>query len=84
MSKNREFAYDERMAFWDYFNCADEIYESISGPVVTTPWPPLTLADLDPTFVERARQAADKFGLSWPPYLPEAEEFALDNPKVND
>lgn len=73
-----------KSVFWDYFNVADEIYESISGPPVTHPFPALTLEDLDQDFVARAREAADAFGLSWPPYLPEAEEFALDHPEVND
>lgn len=38
----------------------------------------MTLDDLDKQFVKRAKRAAEALGLSWPPYLPEAEEFALD------
>jgi hypothetical protein len=52
--------------FEDYFNIADEI--DGGEP----------LEDLDEVCVARAKRAADHFGLSWPPYLPEAEEFWND------
>lgn len=67
--------------FWDYFNCADEIYESLvkqrdqSKP--TEGADPLTLADLDPAFVTRAMTIAKEMNFPWPPYLPHAEEYAL-------
>jgi hypothetical protein len=75
--------------FWDYFNAADEIAESVyaglrqdvtGDPTETatrrTEWL-TTLADLDSKMVARARRAADEFGFSWPPSLAEAEEYAL-------
>ena len=39
----------------------------------------LTLGDLDARAIEEARRAAARFGLSWPPWLAECEEFALDH-----
>jgi hypothetical protein len=64
------------MGFVAYFNAADEL------------WPeafqvePLTLDDLDPAAVHAARAAATRLALPWPPYLPDAEEFALANPGI--
>ena len=56
---------DPEYLFTQYFDCADELEGG------------LTLDDLDPAFVEEAQEASDIFDLSWPPWLPEAEEFAL-------
>lgn len=82
------FTEEGKRLFWDYFNAADEIYEST---LPKSRWrdeqfqfPPLTLDDLDADFVARARKASEVFGLSWPPHLPEAEEFALDHKELND
>lgn len=72
-------------AFYDYFNAADEIFDSIAagmsqdepGGGTMTDQYHMTLADLDTAFVSRARAAATRFDLPWPPYLPAAEEYAL-------
>ena len=56
--------------FWTYFNVADELSDPIT-----------TLDDLDKRFVKQARTAATALGLSWPPHLAEAEEFALNHPE---
>lgn len=50
------------------FDVADEVYPRDGG---------LTLADLDPQYVDVARKAAERLDLSWPPYLPECEEYML-------
>lgn len=58
-----------------YWNVADETYPiKIAGV-----WASLELKDLDPAFVAEARMGATRFGLSWPPYMPEVEEFELDH-----
>jgi hypothetical protein len=44
----------------------------------------LTLDDLDKQFIAKARRAATKCNLSWPPSLPEAEEYRLDNIEWTD
>lgn len=51
--------------FWELFGIGDEIYHG------------LTLADLDQSCVTEAQSTAKKLGLSWPPYFPELEDFAL-------
>ena len=56
---------DGKWLFEQYFGVADELEGG------------LTLDDLDPAFIDEAREAADIFDLSWPPWMPEAEEFAL-------
>lgn len=62
--------------FWVYFNCADEIYDPACGT---------KLEHLDPHALKEAREVADELGLSWPPSLPEAEEYALDHrEELND
>jgi hypothetical protein len=84
----RTFTEEEKHLFETYFNVADEIYESLARsprhPLDdgSSALPPLTLADLDNRWVQQARLAAEKFGLSWPPYLPEAEEFSLDHKEL--
>lgn len=83
---------EAKSLFWDYFNVADEVWESVTrrmdqsqsgGGTMTDEWP-LTLADLDDRFVARAKEASQLFGFSWPPYLPEAEEYLLDHRKELD
>lgn len=64
----------DREAFADYFGVADELSVNDEPGNDFT----MTLDDLDKRFVKRARKAADALGLSWPPRLAEAEEFALD------
>ncbi len=71
--------------FWDYFNVADEIYESLTA---RTPQDqpsqglnPLTLADLDLSFYSGAKAAAEELNLPWPPHLPTAEEYLNDHRK---
>jgi hypothetical protein len=66
-----------------YFDCADEVYESIVASAdqtvaTTSADQPLTLADLDARFIAEAKIEADEHRLPWPPYLPDAEEWALD------
>lgn len=78
-----------RRRFWRYFNVADEIYEGLirippMDQTISDFDSPLTLADLDAEYVAEARRAADELGLPWPPYLPEAEEFALNHREVED
>lgn len=61
--------------FAAYFNVADEVYA----------WgdeQPLTVDDLDPATVAEAGRVARDLGLPWPPYLPAAEEYALDHPEL--
>ena len=80
----RTFTDKEKQLFWTYFDIADEIYISESSHPSnprTEGFPPLTLQDLDQRFVKQAGRAAREFGLSWPPYMPEAEEYALDHRK---
>lgn len=60
----------------DLFDVADEVYPR---PATVPGLPPLTLDDLDAGFVTRAKAAADKFKLAWPPYLPEVEEYFNDH-----
>jgi hypothetical protein len=70
--------------FQAYFNVADELWEDARHARLTRDtyrFPPMTLEDLDPKHVAKAEKAANELGLSWPPYLPEAEEFALDHPE---
>lgn len=69
MSDDREFL---RESFWAYFNVADETYGDDG----------LTLEDLDRKMVEKARYVSQITTLPWPPYLPEAEEYALDHPEL--
>lgn len=70
---------EDRWDFASYFDCADETYESQGfGAHRFT----LTLDDLDATFVAEARRSADRWGLPWPPHLPDAEEFALAHPEI--
>lgn len=64
---------EAKSLFWDYFNVADEIWD-----------PGTKLDDLEEKFVARAQKAKELFGFSWPPYLPEAEEFLLDHRKELD
>lgn len=59
----------------DLFDVADEVYDSGTD----RPLGPLTLDDLDPAFVARARAAADKYKMAWPPHLPEVEEYFNDH-----
>jgi len=72
-------------AFNAYFGVADEVYEAIlSGRPLNEPTldfmaPGLTLADLDNFWVALAQRAATDLDLPWPPYLPAAEEWALDH-----
>jgi hypothetical protein len=67
--------------FDTYFGVADEIYESLtkgadqSKPFVDVFTDGLTLADLEPRFVESARAWAQANDMPWPPYLPAAEEW---------
>jgi hypothetical protein len=72
--------------FAAYFNVADEIFESISRRLDQSKPTPfgwgLTLADLDTRYVEAARRASSDLDLPWPPYLPAAEEYALDHPEA--
>jgi len=72
----------ERENFEAYFNVADEIYESLERGLDQTQESkgsqPLTLADLDEKYVEQARNVATLVQLPWPPWLPAAEEYALD------
>lgn len=56
--------------FTEYFNVADEL------------WGELTLDDLARDSIDAARRAADRLGLPWPPYLPAAEEYALDHQEL--
>lgn len=73
--------YPSREEFEPYFNCADEIDVSLRHGVDQSKAGVgvyLTLADLESGWVASARTIADRYGLSWPPSLPEAEEFALD------
>jgi hypothetical protein len=71
--------------FQTYFNVADEIYETLRKKMDQTKsgfsiWEAgLTLADLDKGFVKGAKRWADEHGAPWPPYLPWAEEYALDH-----
>lgn len=58
----------------DLFDLADEVY-----PRPDSMFPQLTLADMDADYVERGRVTAAKFNLSWPPYLPEVEEYFNDH-----
>ena len=63
-------------SFWGdgleaYFSVADETWNPDGREDACT------LDDLDRTSVEEARCFAADSGLSWPPYLPEAEEYAL-------
>jgi len=46
--------------------------------------PGLTLADLDEFWVALARRCATDLALPWPPYLPAAEEYALDHPTIKE
>ena len=62
---------EEASLFWDYFSVADETF-TIAGRHN------LTLDDIDSRYVRRAKEASDKLDLPWPPYLPHAEEYALD------
>jgi hypothetical protein len=78
---NGEWSDARKEAFEAYFNCADEIYEGLrAGADQTKPCggidEPMTLADLDPAWVAKAEPY--RF-LAWPPYLPAAEEYALDH-----
>lgn len=58
--------------FEAYFAVADEIYEPQFGGTLQ-----LTLDDIDADYRRNALKAAESLGLAWPPYLPEAEEYAL-------
>jgi hypothetical protein len=60
--------------FRTYFNVADEMWGDGKGSG-------LKLDDLLASAVSDAELAAQRLGLSWPPYLPEAEEFYLDHIK---
>jgi hypothetical protein len=55
--------------FWSYFSVADEIYGQGA----------LDLSEINYKYVQEAKDAARIYGLSWPPYLPEAEEYLLDH-----
>jgi len=80
MSAARTFTERTARGFWTYFDVADEIYEAVCARADQTQ-PGVeartTLADLDARFVAQAKKAAPELGLPWPPYLPDAEEFAL-------
>lgn len=57
--------------FYAYFNVADELSD-----------PMTSLDDLDPAYVRQAKNAYQcQPGLSWPPYLADAENFAAANPE---
>lgn len=82
----RTFTPEQRAGFWTYFNVADEIYDSLTKGLdqrfVANLDQPLTLADLDIKAVAAAQLAANDLELPWPPYLPAAEEYALDHRKA--
>lgn len=61
----RTFTPAQATRFWDYFALADEL----SGG--------LTLEDMSARIKKSAHRAADELGLSWPPRMAEAEEYAL-------
>ena len=79
-------------AFEEYFGVADEIYQSlVRRPPLDQDVSALeqvgldqladvgcTLADLDSDAIAAAKRWADANGAPWPPYLPWAEDFALD------
>lgn len=69
LDTNTDFTDDE---FATAFDVADELF-----PSAYDGWM-LALDDLDPRFVKTARKVVRALGLSWPPYLPEFEEVALD------
>jgi hypothetical protein len=56
--------------FRAYFNVADELSDPLTS-----------LEDLDARYVREARRSSEALGLSWPPYLADAEEFALSHPE---
>lgn len=64
--------------FHAYFNLADELWEG-RLPSSFAATVRLTIDDFDKRMVKAARRSADQLGLSWPPSLPEAEEWALDH-----
>lgn len=76
----------KQSAFWDYFNLADEIYESlrkgVSQSKPTQGLEPLTLADMDERMVFAVARFAATHEFPWPPYLPFAEEYVLDHPEL--
>lgn len=62
------FTPDTARAFYAYFDVADETSD-----------PDVTIGDLACWMIDDARNAADEFGLPWPPNMTDAENFALDN-----
>jgi hypothetical protein len=77
-------------AFSAYFGVADEVYPALCDrrpmdqPTLDFMAPGLTLADLDEFWVALARRCATDLALPWPPYLPAAEEYALDHPTIKE
>lgn len=63
--------------FHTYFDVADEIYPHEDSMYSE----PETLDSMEPSAIEEAQKASDHFGLPWPPHLPSAQEFGLDNQK---
>ena len=61
--------------FTQYFDLADELY----GQRDRT-----DLSEFDSQMIAEARQAADQLDLEWPPYLPVAEDYALDHPEIRN
>lgn len=81
---------DQAPIFRAYFDVADEIYEAYIANIDLNKtgkgkgpdgWL-TTLADLDIKYVAQAEKAVNILPLPWPPYLPAAEELALDNVEV--
>lgn len=64
-----ELSSSEGWALMTLFNIADEIDGGLG------------LDDLDERAIAEAQGAATAHGISWPPYLPELEEFFLDHGK---
>ena len=62
--------------FMMYFNVADEIWP-MPGAMFQA-----TLNDIDGHAIKRSYAASEALGLPWPPYLPAAEEYALDHPEA--
>jgi hypothetical protein len=60
----------DRRNFWSYFDIADQLYGIDDDGYQ---W---TVKDFTKSFVKEAKKASERLGLSWPPYRPEAEEFA--------
>lgn len=83
MNNTKQHTRTEVMDFWAYFDIADELYGE-NGTGVDASGYAWTVDDFDKSFQRAAKRAADASGLSWPPYRPEAEEFALSNKWVHN